>query len=119
MVIISKAVRTLPPLPPIPTNEAVHQQEPHHHHHDQSISTNNALNLSNSSCNINGGSPLQNMPVKPNKNVVGVGFNGQMIDGVIPTVHNGGVGDENINQMEINDLNDIYYSDLDCKQIQF
>lgn len=81
------------PLPPIPTTASV---EPN----NQNV--------------------LQHDPV----NVInGSGGNGQitaqMNSGTpVLTKSPGGVN-ENISQMEMNDLNDIYYSDLDCKQIQF
>ncbi|ODN02190.1 hypothetical protein Ocin01_04492 [Orchesella cincta] len=81
------------PLPPIPTSEA-------------SIVANNALNISN--CANSTSNTSSSIP--PN---ILAGINHGSI-GVIPSLN----GFEN-NQMEMNDLNDIYYSDLDCKQIQF
>ncbi|CAL8139914.1 unnamed protein product [Orchesella dallaii] len=86
------------PLPPIPTSESAI--------HEASIVANNALNLSNCANN----SSSNNSSVPPN---ILAGINHGSI-GIIPSMN----GFEN-NQMEMNDLNDIYYSDLDCKQIQF
>lgn len=104
--VVNHRRRQAAPLPPIPIHTANQQQQ---HIHDQST---NPINC-NDIVNVNG-SPVNVMQSSQDKNLVGLNNHGPIVTNVLPTV----VGDA-VNQMEMNDLNDIYYSDLDCKQIQF
>lgn len=88
------------PLPPIPASVVDNGNDCSSQHPQNDLSVSNV-----SSCG--GGMPIV---VVPTQSMV-IGMNqGGIVPGVMPAVQM---------QMEMNDLNDIYYSDLDCKHVQF
>lgn len=87
--VLSHRRRVPAPLPPIPMGMS---ELCGHHQIDQTLSHNGCMPLAIGQMIGGGGIGAVHMP-----NVV---------------------GEENINQLEMNDLNEIYYSDLDCKQLQ-